>query len=129
MPRFVTAAVFLLVSGIFLPARLVYSEQPFIQITSPAEGAVMAPGESITVKVATSPGTSFYSFAIIVHSVEFPESNVLTSPPYQSTLVIPYYVRPGKYFLRASGLMPNRQGAVESAPIFIYIQRPVNPTK
>jgi hypothetical protein len=121
---FIAGAIFLLVMSVFIPVRMAYPQdaQPSIQIISPDEGKVFAPGDAVTVKVKTEGGVTFFSFAIIEHTPGLPDSNALTSSINQHTLVIPKKIKPGKYLLKAVGVYFFRKASVESAPIFIYIQ-------
>ena len=71
-----------------------------LQITSPASGAVLAPGSTTTVVVALAPGVSVRN-VIIIGQTPIGFSEALTSPPFQFPITIPMNTKPGIYSLTA----------------------------
>ena len=96
-----------------------------LQITSPADGTVVAPGQVVTVTVAASP-TSAFQAVIIVGGDPIGFSPVLVAPPYQFSIPIPPHIRPRRYTLTADGTTAPGQGAY-SDPIRLVVERPDNP--
>jgi hypothetical protein len=92
-----------------------------IQITSPASGAVFAPGQTIPVSVNADPSV----FQAVGVGGKYPigPSPVLTAPPYQFQLPTPTEIPPGRYSLSALGLT-TANNPVGSAPVTIAIERP-----
>jgi|HubBroStandDraft_5_1064220.scaffolds.fasta_scaffold216145_1 hypothetical protein len=80
-------AILLLVSPLSLLA------QTSLRITSPAEGTVFHPGESLKVNVEAS---GKFQQVIIVGWGPIGFSTPLSSPPYEFTIKIPDGISPGK---------------------------------
>ncbi len=95
--------------------------QPALQITSPANGAVFSPGQTITVNV--SPSGSLADVTIVS---PLGISASLSAPPYQFSLQIPTNVPPGQYTLTAIGMITVGQ-LVNSPRITITVQRTDSP--
>jgi uncharacterized protein YjdB len=95
-----------------------------VRITSPADGAVVKPGESLAVTVATS-GATFRMVAVIGENpIGF--SQVLTAPPYRFSVRIPSHISPRRYSLTAVGNIAPGQNST-SDPISIDVERPDAP--
>jgi uncharacterized protein YjdB len=105
--------VFCLSSG-FLQA------QPGLRITSPADGAVVSPGRSFTVKVAASGGR--FEMVGLLSDLPIALDQVLASPPYDFTVAIPANVPQRSYMLTAVGVISRGQGAF-SETISIDVRR------
>src|SRR5438552_11715111 len=92
--RFVTfpsAPVSLL--GVLISAACLCA-QPTLQITSPPDGTVVAPGQTLSIAVTAS--GSFNRVGLVAHDpIGF--SQFLSAPPYQFTLVIPANIQPDSY--------------------------------
>jgi hypothetical protein len=82
-----------------------------LQITSPADGAVVNPGQTVTVIVTPSQGGTFSKvFLVAEHPIGTGASQVLTSPPYQFSITIPNNIGAArKYFVGATGIAPSGQ--------------------
>ena len=94
-----------------------------LQITSPADGSTVNPGQSLTVAVSAS-GT-FQQVAVIGGDpIGF--SQMLSAPPYQFTIQIPTTIQPGLYLLTAAGF-PSLGQLVSSDPITLDVERPDAP--
>jgi hypothetical protein len=78
--------------------------QPSLRITSPAEGTVFHPGESIKVKVEAS-GT--FKMVMVIGYDPLGGTFPLSAPPYEFTIQIPdrYHIAPGRYLLTADGFI------------------------
>jgi hypothetical protein len=99
--------------------------QPSLQITSPAGGTVVNPGQTITVTVTASAGGAFTGVGVVGED-PIGISQLLTAPPYQFAVSIPATTTPGQYALTAVG--PVQGGdPVFSDPVSIDVERPDNP--
>src|SRR5579864_7286671 len=84
--------------------------QPSLRITSPAEGTVVRPGDSLTMTVEASPPGAFQLVFVGGSEPISYSKEKLTSPPYRFTIQIPSRIRPDKYALTAAGFTsPERQ--------------------
>ena len=99
--------------------------QPSLQITSPPDGTVIAPGQTFEVVVTPSPGAAFILVAV-VSGYPIGDNLASGSPPYQVPVPIAATVTPGRYQLGAVGAVTPGQ-PVYSAPISIDVERPDNP--
>ena len=107
-----------------LSPAVLLAEKPTIRITSPAEGAIFHPGDTVPVSVSTS-GAKFIMMSIEV-GTPIDNSQVLTAPPYKFSLHIPRDITPGLYVMTASGVIAPGQGA-ESKGVSIDVERPDYP--
>lgn len=101
------------------------SAQLALQITSPADGSVVTPGQSVSVKVSATGGV--FKEVVILGKDPLPMSQSLTAPPYEFTIQIPPDISPGKYSLVASGY-PDAGDGTESDAIRIVVEPSANPT-
>lgn len=102
---------------------------PAIQITSPLDGTVVAPGETINVVVTPGPNITFTHVAIIGGGpIGFTFIEIKTAPPFVIPVTIPNDIGPGRYLLTASGVVRPGKGA-ESRSITIIVERPDSPTQ
>jgi hypothetical protein len=94
--------------------------QPSLRITSPVEGTVVHPGESLTVKVEAS-GT--FKMVILIGGDPIGFSVPLSAPPYEFTIRIPdrYHISPGRYPLTADGVIEPGKG-VTSRSVTIEVE-------
>lgn len=95
---------------------LMLGQQSGIQITSPADGAVVTLGQTITISVTADPSISILG---VVSDGGLPDAQ---SGPTSSQFLqaIPATSRPGIYHLRVTGAGPD--GGVDSAPVAIDIE-------
>jgi hypothetical protein len=74
------AAILMLTSGLTLG-------QQAITITTPTNGTLVTPGQTITIQVATATGASFIAVQVVGEDIGF--APPLTAPPYSFTLTVP----------------------------------------
>src|SRR5438105_15608022 len=84
--------------------------QPLLQITSPPDGTVVAPGQTVTVVVTPAAGITFSEVTILGED-PLGFSQVTTTPPFEFSLNIPPHIRAGKYLLTALVVITRGQGA------------------
>jgi hypothetical protein len=77
------------------------SAQNTLQITSPADGTVVTPGQVISVVVAPSAGSSFPSGIGILGDVPLGGAGPALTPPFSFSLTIPPSITPGRYTITA----------------------------
>lgn len=96
--------------------------QPSLQITSPASGTTVSPGQTVTVTVTSPVGLTFSEVDVIG---EFPigMSTVAKSVPAQIPVTIPSSIACGPRVLTAEGTTASGASA-ESASITIDVERP-----
>ncbi len=100
-----------------------FGQQPTIQVTSPASGAVVNSGQTLLVAVEASPS----AFQTVFVEGEDPiTSGVLIAPPYQFQIQIPSDIEPGRRMFNACGII-QPGNFVDSAPITIDIERSDTP--
>jgi hypothetical protein len=98
------------------------SQQPALQISSPANGSTINPGHTLSVTVTSPAGLTFQMVAIIGPApIGFNTSGA--SIPAQFSITIPPDADCQIYTLTADGLTQSGQ-SVSSAPIQIDIERP-----
>lgn len=96
-----------------------------IEITSPANGAVVAPGESLTVVVATP--ASFARGVAVIGAGGMGFGGPSLHPPFRFTLTVPAGARPGPYRITALG--SDAPGSISaSASVTVDVERPDAPT-
>jgi len=86
--------------------------QPSLQITTPASGAAVSPGQDLNVTVATS---GAFQMVVLVGNGIGP-GNVRTSPPFQFSIPIASDMPPGSYVVTAIGVISPGQ-SVMSVPV------------
>lgn len=92
--------------------------QPTLQITSPVNGATVAPGQVLNITVSASGGT-FLGVGVL-GTYPFPSAQPLAAPPYQFSVQIPALLRLGSYNLTAwGGVVPGQP--IYSAPVSINV--------
>ncbi|MHB8527459.1 MAG: Ig-like domain repeat protein [Candidatus Acidiferrales bacterium] len=99
---------------------------PLLQITSPAEGTVVNPGQTISVTV-TSPGNASFLQVGVIGEGPIGFSSLVTSVPAQFSMSIPTNIACRKFMLTAVGATSSGQSA-ESLTILIDVERPDRPT-
>jgi uncharacterized protein YjdB len=97
-----------------------------LRITSPADGTVVKPGETLAVTVAAS-GAPF-RVVVLVGYDPIGTMMPLMAPPYRFSVPIPSTIRPGRYLLTAIGsVRPDEDHNVQSDPVSIDVERPDAP--
>jgi uncharacterized protein YjdB len=91
-----------------------------LQITSPASGTTVNPGQTASVTVAASGGVLTNVFVIGESPVGW--SPVLNSPPYEFAIQIPSTISPRTYRLTATGVDSSGR-TFDSDPITIDVER------
>jgi hypothetical protein len=91
-----------------------------LQITSPADGTAVSPGQALPVTVAASGGT--FKDVVVIGEDPIGSSPMLSSPPYQFTVQIPSAISPRTYMVSAIGPLTSGQ-LVTSDPIAIDVER------
>lgn len=121
-----TLAKMLLASLVIASPCLGQQNQPALQITSPTEGSVVNPGQTITVSVASPNNTSISQVGVIGEDpIGF--STLATSVPATFSMTIPTDIACRTFMLTAVGATPSGQSA-QSATIIIDVERPDMPT-
>ena len=110
----------------FAPIGAAQQSQPALQITSPADGTTVSPGQTVIVSVKSPAGVSFAQVAVIGGG-PLASDSVATSLPSQFSVVLPTSLAPRKYQLTAVGATPSGQ-LFSSAPISIDVERSDLPT-
>jgi hypothetical protein len=106
-----------------LALALCAQAQPSIKVTSPAEGAIVNPGQTLTITVAVSGGAFDEVAARAPWDPSISKS--LTSPPYQFTFTIPSTTTPGVVAVAAMGHTSARM--VFAVPVAVDVERPDSP--
>ncbi len=95
-----------------------------LRITSPADGTVVKPGETLAVTVAAT-GAAF-RIVVLVGYDPIGTMEPLMAPPYKFSVPIPSTISPRRYSLTAIGsIRPDEN--VTSDPISIDVERPDPP--
>jgi len=97
-----------------------------LYITSPDDGATVAPGEIITVVVESAPGVTFANGVGVFGHIG--GSGPLFDPPYEFELTVPLDMRLGRSKIEATG-STEPGTSVDSSPITLNIERPDIPIK
>src|SRR6266403_4192400 len=95
---------------------------PQLQITSPANGTIINPEQTISVTV-TSPANVTFRQVAVIGGDPVGLSSTATSVPAQLTLTIPSDISCGELMLTAQGVTTSGQ-SVESATILVDVERP-----
>jgi hypothetical protein len=101
--------------------------QPSLRITSPVDGTIVHPGESLTVTVDVFPPEGAFQ-AVLVAGFE-PiglGKQALKAPPYRFTVQIPDRIKPGRYPITALGSTGSAQ-LLNSDPVVILVERADSP--
>jgi hypothetical protein len=105
-------------------ANLFAQQKPTLQITNPAPGTVVNPGQTVVVNVLAS-GGPFTSVSVLPTFDVNNDILLLTAPPYQFSFTVPSQSRPGLGAISAIG--STAAGEVDSLPISIAIERSDSP--
>lgn len=101
--------------------------QPAIQITSPTDGTIVTPGQTIPVIVSVSDTVKLTGVGIaaadpLPDPVPIIEPKALASRPYQFSISIPAQIALRRYSLVAQGSVPNAN-FISSDPVYIDVER------
>jgi hypothetical protein len=99
--------------------------QPALQITSPANGSILNPGQTLSVTVASPAGLTLTN-VMVMGELQLGLVGSGTSVPATVSTTIPATISPGQYMLTAMGLTSAGQ-VVQSATILIGVERPDSP--
>ncbi len=97
-----------------------------LQITSPSNGAVVTPGQTLAVTVSAD--ASAFQGIVVIGQTALGLTSPLTAPPYQFSIYIPADVAAGNYTLTALGIPQSGTGPIVST-ITIDIERSDMPTQ
>ena len=99
---------------------------PAVTITSPVDGAVFHPGQTMIVTVDATP----LAFKTVGVAGKLPLgfSKILYAPPYRFLMKIPPNIDPGPYTLIAVGVLHSGE-AVHSPWVRVAIERPDSPLR
>jgi hypothetical protein len=97
-----------------------------LQITAPADGTIVAPGQTLAVTVSSPANVAFSSVGVIGER-PLGLTDIATAVPAQFSIVIPANIAPRIYELTAMGTTASGQD-VESEPIEIDVERSDMPT-
>ena len=111
----------LVLCGFVLPA----ATQPQLRITSPAEGAVLSPGEKITVTVVPSPGVTPALVGVVGEDMDF--SATRTNPPWEFAVTVPAGIKLGTHMIAAVGR--GEAELMQSPPVHVDVERREAPLK
>jgi hypothetical protein len=95
---------------------------PTLQVTTPANGSIVSPGQSLSVSV-TSPTSTPFTQVVVIGEDPIGFSAIQTGVPAQFTITIPADIACREYTLTAQGITASRQNA-ESDPVQIDVERP-----
>lgn len=125
-PRHYGSLAVLLVTMLAI-GHIAVGQQPLLQITSPTDGTVVNPGQTVSVVVTAPSGVPFTNvFVVGQDPIGF--SNVVGTAPFQFSVTIPKIINAGQYQLTAvatTGSGPE----VDSEPVTIDVERADTPTK
>jgi hypothetical protein len=102
---------------LFLPAHSLLA-QPSLRITSPADGTLVNPGQSLKVTVEAS---GRFQQVILIGAQPMGGTVPLSAPPYEFTIKIPNRISPRRYSLTADGCTAPGQ-CTSSKPIMILVE-------
>jgi hypothetical protein len=111
---------------LFLASRALAAQQPTLQITSPANGAIIALGQNLAVSVISPSGSSF-SQVDVIGDKPLGMTNIASAVPAQFSISIPSDIPTGRYTLTAEGTTTSGQNA-DSVSVMIDLERPDNPS-
>jgi hypothetical protein len=114
----------------FVCVKTIPGQSAPLQITAPASGTVVYPGQTITVIVASSPGIALTGVGVVGDSpIGF--SQLLTAPPFHFQVAIPPSITFGTYKLTAIGATPATPAGqpLQSSPISIDVEPALRPTR
>ncbi len=123
----IVAAIALVAAFVLPHRRSLAQSQPLLQITSPPDGTIVAPGQTITVVVTPAPGVNFILVGILgEHPIG--SDQVLSAPPFQFSLTIPTKISAGRYKIFAFGATAPGKGG-QSATISLDVEPSLTITK
>jgi hypothetical protein len=96
-----------------------------LQITAPSAGAVVNPGQIVSVALAVSGVTLTHAF--VLSETPIADGQDLTAPPYQFSLQVPANINLRSYRLVAAGVDASGN-SYSSSPVTIDVERTDNPT-
>jgi hypothetical protein len=104
-------------------ASVLFSAEPILRITSPADGTVVQPGEMVTFKVEVSGGVKE---VIVIAEDPIENSQLVTGPPYEFTIRIAARISLRSYHFTALSFVKPGQ-PVYSKPISLKVDRTERP--
>ena len=110
--------------ALILVGGVLRSAAQALQITAPASGVVVAPGQTVSVTVVSSGGTFSQVGVVAEYPIGF--SNLLTAPPFQFSVAVPATAAVGAYHLTAVGAA-GQASLIYSQPVTLYVERSDSP--
>src|SRR5947208_3260105 len=111
--KFITTIVIISIMLLLIMVRPGHTQ--LLQITSPANGSLVSPGQTLTIVVSA---TGIGPIAVFTESPLPPVQS--TTLPTQFTLSLPPGIRAGTYHLTAEGILNGNE--VSSVPVAIDIE-------
>jgi hypothetical protein len=112
-----------LVSSLVLAGLL--AAQPSLRITSPADGTIVHPAESLTMTIDVSTPDALRFVMVVGFSPIGASGEAPNAPPYRFTVDIPKDIKPDEYVLSAVGVSSG--GPVNSNPLTSVVERADSP--
>ena len=106
---------------LLLPSFALAQSPDVLQVTSPADGAVVSPGDTLTVTV-TSPANASFDIGLVGGGAIGIVDALATSAPAQFSVPIPADMASRTYILTTSGTTTSGQDA--SAQVTIDVEKP-----
>lgn len=119
VPWWILAAICACAATICSPAHA--QTQPQLQITSPADGTVVHPGDTVAVVVTPAVGATFQEVALLPQGSLVTDPEVIATPPYDFSVQVPSTAPPGKYGLIALGVVAPGQPSY-STPVVLDVE-------
>lgn len=96
-----------------------------LHITSPQNGSIISPGQTLSVVVVPASGITLTDVSIVAET-PFEATPLISTPPFQFSVSTPVDITIGKYNLTAWAIDSQGQTVV-SAPVRISVERSDNP--
>lgn len=107
------------VGFLFCTVTSVLLAQPTLRITSPTEGRVFKPGETVTVRVDASSAGAVKTI-LVFGAPPLGYCEPRDAPPYEFKIQIPTEIRPSQYLISAYGIItPGRFTSEDSVKIIV----------
>lgn len=103
------------------------SQAQTLQITSPADGTMVSPGQKLKVTVAESPSGAFRYVGVLGEN-PIGSGQAAKAPPYELLIQIPVRINPRRYGLTAAGIITPGH-PIFSTPVAIDVERPDAPVR
>jgi len=106
----------------------VLAQSASLQITAPADGAFVAPGQAITIDVQAGADVSSIDGISIIGTNPFGAVGPIFRPPFQFSLIVPTHIAVGTYLITA--IANDTQGNLMLSPsVTLRVEPPVAPVQ